>query len=66
MIVHSEFNHLPEKEKSHFEDIEPYVMCTHPSHNPPTHLHIPQGKRYVHICPSCGNKQIIQPQQITF
>ena len=53
------------KEESHFEDIEPIRMCKHPSHNPPTHLHIPQGKRYVHICPGCNAKMTLQPPQIT-
>lgn len=55
-----------DEEKSHFEDIEPVNTCRHPSHNPPTHLHIPQGKRYVHVCPACKQRQVIQPLQITF
>lgn len=45
--------------KSGFQDIEDdyidrYKECTHPGHNPPSLLHIPQGKVYVHVCPSCG------------
>lgn len=39
--------------------------CTDPSHNPPTHLHIPTGKGYRHICPSCKNETIIIPPQKT-
>lgn len=54
---------MKKKEESHFEDIDKVVRCKHPSHNPPMHLHIPQGKRYVHICPSCGDKQILEPPQ---
>jgi hypothetical protein len=52
-------------EKSHFEDIEQVKLCKNPEHNPPTHLHIPQGKRYVHICPGCNSRVILQPPQIT-
>jgi hypothetical protein len=55
-----------EQERSHFEDIEIISRCTHPEHNPPMHLHIPQGKRYVHICPYCRHREILQPPQISF
>ena len=57
---------LPKDEESHFEDIEETKMCSHVGHNPPTHLHIPQGKRYIHICPGCKSRMVIQPSQITF
>lgn len=57
---------LNEPERSHFEDIEKEVTCKDPGHNPPSHFHIPQGKRYIHVCPSCGNRNVITPQQITF
>lgn len=57
---------LNEKERSHFEDIEKDVTCKDPGHNIPSHLHIPQGKRYVHICPACGQRSVLQPPQITF
>jgi hypothetical protein len=51
-----------QKEESHFEDIEESKTCSHIEHKPPMHLHIPQGKRYVHICPACRERTIIQPQ----
>lgn len=56
--------------ESHFEDIEPvrYIKdhkwkierCLHPNHNPPSHLSIPQGKRYVHVCPKCKATCVIE------
>ena len=51
------------KEESHFEDIEKEIICKDPGHKPPMHLYIPQGKRYIHICPACGNKIVITPMQ---
>ena len=57
---------LNEKERSHFEDIEKEMICKDLGHNPPSHVHIPQGKRYIHVCPSCGNRIVITPQQISF
>lgn len=55
-------------EKSHFEDIEDNwkKTCKHPGHKPPGHMVIPQGKRYVHICPACGTKVILTAPQISF
>lgn len=55
-----------EDEKSHFEDIEDVAKCTHIEHNPPMHLHIPQGKRYIHVCPGCKQRSVLQPPQISF
>lgn len=28
--------------------------CTHPNHEPPTHIVIPNGHKLVHTCPRCG------------
>lgn len=30
------------------------ATCTHPEHNFPTHLYIPLGMGYKHVCPGCG------------
>jgi len=54
------------EEESHFEDIEQPKLCKHPSHNPPMHLHIPFGKRYIHICPACRQRTVLQPPQLTW
>lgn len=33
--------------------------CTSAYHNPPTHLYIPPGQTYTHVCPGCGTTQTI-------
>lgn len=48
-----------------FEDIPQENLCLDRSHNPPTHVCIPHGKRLVHICPSCGKKQTVSPIQVS-
>lgn len=53
------------KKKSRFVDIEKIDRCRHPSHNPPSHLHIPFGKKYIHVCDGCGQETILMPPQIT-
>ena len=59
---------MENKEQSHFEPIEDskFKLCRDLSHNAPMHLYIPEGQKYIHICPSCGKKVEIIPQQITF
>ncbi len=54
------------KEQSGFEDIPKYEQCLDPSHNPPGHIVIPQGKIYRHVCPSCGKVVRIKPIQISW
>ena len=56
---------------SGFEDIDDidwnrYENCNHPSHNPPTHLYIPFGKRYRHVCPACGFTYYLYGSPILF
>lgn len=53
-------------ERGGFFDLPKVEKCNHPEHEPPRHLHIPQGKGYKHVCPSCGKVSIITPQQISF
>lgn len=55
---------LPEQKKSGFRDIEKINVCNHREHKPPGHLHIPQGKEYVHVCPGCGLEIVLRPLQI--
>lgn len=54
------------KDKSGFFDLPQFENCTDPEHDPPTHLQIPQGKGYRHVCPSCGKTVIIKPLQIKY
>lgn len=54
--------------KSGFEDdpeSEWTKLCLNPSHEPPQHLVIPQGKIYRHICPGCGREVVMRPPSIT-
>lgn len=62
-IVENKLEEKPAKNKSHFRDIKQSYKdkkCKDPEHHPPTMIHIPIGKEYVHICPSCGNQQILR------
>ena len=38
--------------------------CRDPGHNPPTHMVIPQGQKYVHRCPSCGEGCTLRSPQV--
>ncbi len=51
--------------ESGFFDLPQAVKCKHPEHNPPSHIHIPQGKGYRHVCPACGDVAILTPSQIS-
>lgn len=48
-----------EDKQSGFFDITQDVTCKDRSHNFPTHISIPAGKGYRHVCPSCGNVIIV-------
>jgi hypothetical protein len=39
--------------------------CLDPSHNAPTHLSIPPGQIYIHVCPSCGYSITLRPSCVT-
>lgn len=53
------------QKKSGFFDLPKKKTCNHPEHNPPTHLHIPQGQGYIHICPGCKKEKVIVPPQFS-
>ena len=55
----------PEKQGGFF-DLPKDTRCKDKSHNPPTHIYIPQGKGYRHVCPSCGKVTELIPPQISF
>ena len=54
------------EKKGGFFDLPQDRTCKDKSHEPPTHIHIPQGKGYRHICPSCGKVTELIPSQISF
>lgn len=53
-------------EKSGFVDIEQKENCLDSEHSPPTHLYIPYGKKYIHVCPKCGNRIELHSSQFMF
>lgn len=53
------------KSESGYFDLPTEVKCNDRSHNPPSHLHIPYGKGYRHVCPRCKNVIIITSPNIT-
>lgn len=59
LLARFDFSTMPKKEESGFFDITPQQICTHPEHNFPSHLVIPQGKGYKHVCPGCGRVIVI-------
>lgn len=67
---------MDDKQKSGFEDVEPIEnpswtkssdvqRCRDPEHHAPGMLVVPQGKRYRHVCPTCGHIEYLE-HRITF
>jgi len=54
-----------EPNKSGFEMLKDEAFCLDINHSPPTHLWIPQGKQYRHICPTCGKEQVLKSVTVT-
>ena len=50
---------LAKPEKSGFFDLTKRYACRDPEHHAPTHIHLPAGKGYRHVCPTCGAVQTI-------
>jgi len=48
----------------YFEKVAERVECKYPEHNPPMHIAIPSGYRYIHICPKCGANTVMQDNMI--
>lgn len=53
-----------QKKKSGFEDDPAPARCPDREHEPPSHMVIPQGKIYRHICPNCGRETVLRPSQV--
>lgn len=57
---------LKQNKQSGFEDAPDTISpCRHPNHNPPSHLLIPPGKQYRHICPLCRVETVITSNEPT-
>jgi hypothetical protein len=50
---------------SGFFDLPMQTMCNDPEHNVPSHLYVPAGQGYRHICPRCGYMQTIVNAPVT-
>lgn len=61
-----EWAELMEQPKGGFFNLHQNIKCNDKSHDPPSHLHIPQGQGYRHVCPSCGKVTELIPPQISF
>ena len=56
---------FPEERRSGFVD-DPIIArrnCVDPEHAPPMMIHVPYGKMYRHVCPSCGNTSYIRSNE---
>lgn len=60
----SKYATIPKK-VSRLVDEPRFNICRDPSHNPPTHMHIPYGKIYIHVCPSCQIEMPIHSSDVT-
>ena len=57
--------HVYKKEQSGFFDVPLVVSCSDPAHNAPSMMHIPMGKGYRHVCPTCGKVQVLIGKEVT-
>lgn len=54
------------KSPSGFEPLDTdLIPCLDPSHPPPTHLYIPPGQQYRHVCPRCGCETILRSNYVS-
>lgn len=62
----ADVGHSPDcSKRSGFFNLPTQEVCRNPDHNAPTHLHIPQGQGYRHICPSCGHTVVLTAPTVT-
>lgn len=52
----------PTPRRSGFFDLPRTAKCLDPGHEFPTMIHIPPGKGYTHVCPSCGKSVTVHGQ----
>lgn len=50
----------PDNGSEGFFDLPLNERCMNPGHNFPTHLYIPAGKGYRHVCPGCGHVTVVR------
>lgn len=52
-------------QKPGFFDLKELQQCFDPSHNPPSHIYIPAGQGYRHICPTCKSTVTLRGSDVT-
>lgn len=55
-----DWNNANDENKRGFFDLPPEDFCNHPEHDPPSHMVIPEGKGYRHVCPGCGRVVVLR------
>lgn len=45
--------------KPGFFQLPVYKTCRNPNHDVPSHLYVPAGQGYRHVCPACGHTSVI-------
>ncbi len=53
------------RKRGGFEPVERIRGCRSMDHNPPSHLYIPAGQQYRHICSGCGRETVLQSPDVT-
>jgi hypothetical protein len=59
-------SNLKEKESGFFDLPSRQLPCRDQGHAFPTHLYIPPGKGYRHICPACGQETVAYGPEVIF
>jgi hypothetical protein len=54
-----------QRQHSGFEPAPRIDVCLDNQHNPPTHLYVPAGLRYRHVCPRCGATVFLESPEVT-
>ncbi|QDH83526.1 hypothetical protein [Achromobacter phage Motura] len=57
-MSNSNWPRATQQKQSGFFDLPVAQFCTHPEHNFPTHLYIPPGQGYRHVCPGCKREEV--------
>lgn len=65
-LISKEVKMKKDNKESGFYDLDEKEICKHLEHRPPSHLYIPPGKGYKHVCPGCGRVIHLKGSNITF
>lgn len=51
-------------QKEGMQDDELYEPCMSRDHEPPMHIYIPPGKKFVHVCSGCGRVTVLRGSSV--